>query len=156
MHWNAALFSEFTPQSLKRLIHDAFMIWEKQQQLLDLLGWEVTSISRDFYTSCEWQLLRFCGKLWVLTYSLSFFLQLLRQFRSDRCSRLPAHRAGHSANSSEDHRDCRNPLHLQEPALQVRLIGVLFMHLKVQRVIQSLSLTVRVLQLLSFSLIHES
>lgn len=110
--------------------HDAFMIWEKQQQLLDLLGWEVTSISRDFYTICEWQLLRFCGKLWVLTYCLSFFLQLLRQFRSDRCSRLPAHRAGHSANSSEDHRDCRNPLHLQEPALQVRLIGVLFMHLE--------------------------
>uniref|UniRef100_A0A8B9RM64 G protein subunit alpha o1 n=1 Tax=Astyanax mexicanus TaxID=7994 RepID=A0A8B9RM64_ASTMX len=32
---------------------------------------------------------------------------------------LPAHRAGHSENPSEDHWDCRDPLHLQEPALQV-------------------------------------
>uniref|UniRef100_A0AAR2JF42 G protein subunit alpha o1 n=1 Tax=Pygocentrus nattereri TaxID=42514 RepID=A0AAR2JF42_PYGNA len=38
---------------------------------------------------------------------------------SDWCCRLPAHRAGHSENPSEDHWDCRDPLHLQESALQV-------------------------------------
>uniref|UniRef100_A0A672M933 G protein subunit alpha o1 n=1 Tax=Sinocyclocheilus grahami TaxID=75366 RepID=A0A672M933_SINGR len=81
--------------------------------------------------------------------------KLLRQFRSNWCCRLPAHRAGHSANSSEDHRDCRNPLHLQEPALQVRLIGTEFIHLNVQCVIQSLAPAVRVLQLL-FSLVPDS
>lgn len=46
--------------------------------------------------------------------------QLPRQFRPDWCSWLPAHRAGHSQNPSQDHWHRRNSLCLQEPALQVR------------------------------------
>uniref|UniRef100_A0AAY4EN59 Guanine nucleotide-binding protein G(O) subunit alpha n=1 Tax=Denticeps clupeoides TaxID=299321 RepID=A0AAY4EN59_9TELE len=45
--------------------------------------------------------------------------KLPRQFRSDWRCRLPTHRAGHPQNPSEDYWDCRNPFHLQEPALQM-------------------------------------
>uniref|UniRef100_A0A7N8XXH0 Guanine nucleotide binding protein (G protein), alpha activating activity polypeptide O, b n=1 Tax=Mastacembelus armatus TaxID=205130 RepID=A0A7N8XXH0_9TELE len=45
--------------------------------------------------------------------------KLSGQSRSDRGSRLPAHRAGYPENPSEDHGYCRNPLHLQKPPFQV-------------------------------------
>uniref|UniRef100_A0A668UFI3 Uncharacterized protein n=1 Tax=Oreochromis aureus TaxID=47969 RepID=A0A668UFI3_OREAU len=45
--------------------------------------------------------------------------KLSGQFRPNRCGRLPAHRAGHPENPSEDHWYRRNPLHLQKPPLQV-------------------------------------
>uniref|UniRef100_A0AAQ5XTR2 G protein subunit alpha o1 n=1 Tax=Amphiprion ocellaris TaxID=80972 RepID=A0AAQ5XTR2_AMPOC len=41
------------------------------------------------------------------------------QFRPDRGGGLPAHRAGHPENPSEDHWHRRNPLHLQKPPFQV-------------------------------------
>ena len=41
------------------------------------------------------------------------------QSRSDRGSRLPAYRAGHPENPSEDHWNRRNPLYLQKPPFQV-------------------------------------
>lgn len=46
-------------------------------------------------------------------------MQLLGQPRPDRCGRLPADRAGHSADPSEDHGHRRDALHLQKPSLQV-------------------------------------
>lgn len=45
--------------------------------------------------------------------------QLPGQSRPDWGSRLPAHRAGHPANPSEDHWYRWNPLHLQKPSFQV-------------------------------------
>uniref|UniRef100_A0A4W4HFB0 Uncharacterized protein n=1 Tax=Electrophorus electricus TaxID=8005 RepID=A0A4W4HFB0_ELEEL len=39
---------------------------------------------------------------------------------SDWCCRLPTHRTGHPEDPSEDYWDCRDPLHLQEPALPAK------------------------------------
>lgn len=46
--------------------------------------------------------------------------QLPGQPGSDRGCRLPAHRAGHPPNQGQNHWHRRNPLHIQEPPLQVR------------------------------------
>ena len=46
--------------------------------------------------------------------------QLPGQPGPDRGRRLPAHRAGHPPNQGQNHRHRRNPLHIQEPPLQVR------------------------------------
>lgn len=51
--------------------------------------------------------------------------QLPGQSRPDRGSRIPAHRAGHPENPSEDHWYRRNPLHLQKPPFQVHAAAAL-------------------------------
>lgn len=71
-------------------------------------------------------MLQFCAPSYTANAFSSFspslrHHQLPGQSRPDWSTRLPAYRAGHLENQSEDHWYCWDSLHLQEPTLQVPL-----------------------------------